>query len=596
MKTEVLLHSIGKISDELIAEAEAEANTNRKPGWVKFVLLAACLALVFCTGVLTNAVRSHAAAGTFTMDINPSVAYTVDRSGSVKQVRYLNSDAETALSGVVLNRQSVETAVTRTVAAYEACGYMETGWVTVLISFDARLDANAKLKASLSAEIQAALKQTNAVGTLVFHAESTDNAEIAEIAEKYQVSRGKADWILAASNKTGLPADEVARMPLNELLKLQPDAETTSVGAPVFITPEEAKKIALADAGLDESAQKIVFTRAELNRSQGKPCWILEFHTGTNRYFYQIDAVSGDILYAGQFITLEEAKKIAIADAGCTERVTFTEETLVSGGIKTPYYRLVFADARTRWTYRIDAVLGIVLEKHSEHIGAPVFITLDEAKAIALADAGLDKSAQKIVFTRAELSRNQGKPCWILEFHTDKSAYAYKVDAVSGDILCAEQFITLEEAKKIAIADAGCTERVTFTEETLVSGGIKTPYYRLVFADARTRWTYRIDAVLGIVLEKHSEHIGAPVFITLDEAKAIALADAGLDKSAQKIVFTRAELSRNQGKPCWILEFHTGTNRYFYQIDAVSGDIIGKTVEWISHQETEPVSDASRGA
>ena len=207
MKTEVLLHSIGKISDELIAEAEAEANANRKPGWVKFVLLAACLALVFCTGVLTNAVRSHAAAGTFTMDINPSVAYTVDRSGSVKQVRYLNSDAETALSGVVLNRQSVETAVTRTVAAYEACGYMETGWVTVLISFDARLDANAKLKASLSAEIQAALKQTNAVGTLVFHAESTDNAEIAEIAEKYQVSRGKADWILAASNKTGLPAD-----------------------------------------------------------------------------------------------------------------------------------------------------------------------------------------------------------------------------------------------------------------------------------------------------------------------------------------------------------------------------------------------------
>ena len=107
----------------------------------------------------------------------------------------------------------------------------------------------------------------------------------------------------------------------------------------------------------------------------------------------------------------------------------------------------MFADARTRWTYRIDAVLGIVLEKHSEHIGAPVFITLDEAKAIALADAGLDESAQKIVFTRAELSRNQGKPCWILEFHTDKSAYAYKVDAVSGDILCAEQFITLEEAK-----------------------------------------------------------------------------------------------------------------------------------------------------
>ena len=35
MKTEVLLRSIGKINDELIADAESEANTKRKPGWAK---------------------------------------------------------------------------------------------------------------------------------------------------------------------------------------------------------------------------------------------------------------------------------------------------------------------------------------------------------------------------------------------------------------------------------------------------------------------------------------------------------------------------------------------------------------------------------
>ena len=56
-------------------------------------------------------------------------------------------------------------------------------------------------------------------------------------------------------------------------------------------------------------------------------------------------------------------------------------------------------------------------------------------KQIALRGAGLDEAAQKIVFTREELSRNQGKPCYILEFYTDKCAYSYKVDAVSGDIL-----------------------------------------------------------------------------------------------------------------------------------------------------------------
>ena len=158
MKTEVLLRSIGRINDELIADAESEANTKRKPGWAKLGIMAACLALVLCTGIATHAIRSNATAGTFTMDVNPSVEYTIAKSGSVKNVRCLNSDAENALSDVALGKQSVETALTRTVAAYEACGYMENGEATVLISFDSRLDANAELKASLSAEIQQALE------------------------------------------------------------------------------------------------------------------------------------------------------------------------------------------------------------------------------------------------------------------------------------------------------------------------------------------------------------------------------------------------------------------------------------------------------
>ena len=435
MKTEVLLRSIGKINDELIADAESEANTKRKPGWAKLGTMAACLALVLCTGIATHAIRSNATAGTFTMDVNPSVEYTIAKSGAVKSIRCLNSDAENVLSDVALGKQSVETALTRTVAAYEACGYMENGEATVLISFDSRLDANAELKASLSAEIQQTLEQTDAVGTLVFHSEMTENAEAAKIAEEFHVSLGRADWILAAADKTGLPTAEVARMSLDELLKFQEVSGISSVSVSKFISLEEAKKIALKDAKLDELAQKIVFTREELSRNQGKPCYLLEFYTGTNQYFYQIDAKSGSIIYAGKFITLSEAKKIALDDAGCKDKVSFTEETLVSGGIKTPYYRFVFADTKTQWTYRIDAVLGTVLEKQQKEIVTTDFISLEKAKQIALDDAGLDETAQKIVFTKEVLSRNSGKPCYILEFYTDKCAYSYKIDAVSGDIL-----------------------------------------------------------------------------------------------------------------------------------------------------------------
>ena len=593
MKTEVLLRSIGKINDELIADAESEANTKRKPGWAKFGTMAACLALVLCTGIATHAIRSNATAGTFTMDVNPSVEYTIAKSGAVKSIRSLNSDAENALSEVALGKQSVETALTRTVAAYEACGYMENGEATVLISFDSRLDANAELKASLSAEIQQALEQTDAVGTLVFHSELTENAEAAKIAEEFHVSLGRADWILTAANKTGLPTNEVARMSLDELLKFQEVSGISSVCVSKFISLEEAKKIALKAAKLDELTQKIVFTREELNRNQGKPCYLLEFYTGTNQYFYQIDAKSGSIIYAGKFITLSEAKKIALDDAGCTDKVSFTEETLVSGGIKTPYYRLVFADAKTQWTYRIDAVLGIVLEKQQKEIVTTDFISLEEAKKIALKDAGLDESTQKIVFTREELNRNSGKPCYILEFYTAKKQYSYKVDAKNGSIIEAYHFILLADAKKIALDDAGVNVKVVFTTEELVAGGIKSPYYYFAFESATARWTYKIDAVLGVIMDKTCDKIisSTPEFIGLEKAKQIALEDAGLDEAAQKIVFTREELSRNSGKPCYILEFYTDKCAYSYKVDAVSGDILEKNIEWRSLQESEPVSE-----
>ena len=593
MKTEVLLRSIGKINDELIADAESEANTKRKPGWAKLGTMAACLALVLCTGIATHAIRSNATAGTFTMDVNPSVEYTIAKSGSVKNVRSLNSDAENALSDVALGKQSVETALTRTVAAYEACGYMENGEATVLISFDSRLDANAELKASLSAEIQQALEQTDAVGTLVFHSELTENAEVAKIAEEFHVSLGRADWILTAANKTGLPTDEVARMSLDELLKFQEVSGISSVCVSKFISLEEAKKIALKDAKLDELTQKIVFTREELNRNQGKPCYLLEFYTGTNQYFYQIDAKSGSIIYAGKYITLSEAKKIALDDAGCEDKVSFTEETLVSGGIKTPYYRLVFADTKTQWTYRIDAVLGTVLEKQQKEIVTTDFISLEEAKEIALKDAGLNEATQKIVFTREELSRNQGKPCYILEFYTAKKQYSYKVDAKNGSIIEAYHFILLADAKKIALDDAGVNVKVVFTTEELVAGGIKSPYYYFVFESDSARWTYKIDAVLGVIMDKTCDKIIplAPEFIGLEKAKQIALEDAGLDEAAQKIVFTREELSRNSGKPCYILEFYTAKKQYSYKVDAVSGDILEKNIEWRSLQESEPVSE-----
>ena len=562
MKRERLLNAIGQIDDRLIAGANPEIQARKKKARRQWVAaLAACLALILCIGVVAPTVLGNREAGTATMEINPGVEYTTTRNGNVKSVRFLNDDAKEVLGEVSLKGQSLKNAVAFTIAAYKTGGYMDKN-DTVLISFDKKLSENGELRATVAEDVRQALKDASSVHTLVYVSE-TDDANTAELAKKYNISQGKAKLVGDAAENSELSVDEIVKLPLDELVGLQKEVDSVVIDSKyigmtkakaialndagcefrvefteatlidvgvrtpyyrlvfrdkntqwtyhinaingdiieknatvMFISLEEAREIAFKDAGIDVS-EKAVFTREELSRNQGRPCWVLEFYTSKFEYVYKIDAKTGEIIYFDYHIDIRRAKGIAMTDAGCGDKVMFTVEKLVSGGIKTPYYIIAFNNGETYWTYRINAVSGAILEKSEK----TPFISLEKAREIALNDAEI-ADGEKVVFTKEELSRNQGRPCWVLEFHTGKYSYVYKIDAKTGEIIHFDYHMDILKAKKIAIDDAGCDGKVTFTEEKLVSGGIKTPYYHFVFNDGRTQWTYRIDATLGIVLEK----------------------------------------------------------------------------------------------
>ena len=578
MKTEVLLRSIGKINDELIADAESEANTKRKPGWAKLGIMAACLALVLAVAlVIPTLTRQDQSIIT---ENEPKIELTLNEAMNDKTF------------GMLFPKQILEGYVLEdTPGIYGVSDYaelMKKPNSTVLEALFCNEEIGDEMR------IRVASKEW-------FHSHEKESTETNTIHYNEHLV-GVGSYIYFESGENIIcylfTTRDIAQIDGFCDMVNSASADTSSVSISKFISLEEAKKIALKDAGLDEATQKIVFTREELSRNSGKPCYILEFYTAKKQYSYKVDAKDGSIMEAYHFILLKDAKKIALEDAGVNVKVVFTTEELVAGGIKTPYYRFVFADTKTQWTYRIDAVLGTVLEKQQKEIVTTDFISLEEAKEIALKDAGLNEATQKIVFTREDLNRNSGKPCYILEFYTAKKQYSYKVDAKNGNIMEAYHFILLADAKKIALDDAWVSEKVTFTEETLVAGGIKSPYYYFAFESASARWTYKIDAVLGVIMDKTCDKITppAPEFIGLEKAKQIALEDAGLDETAQKIVFTREELSRNSGKPCYILEFYTDKCAYSYKIDAVSGEIIGKKTEWFSRQESDTVPDTSQNS
>ena len=70
---------------------------------------------------------------------------------------------------------------------------------------------------------------------------------------------------------------------------------TKSQASGATITVDEAKAIALKKAGL--TADKVKFTKAKLERDDGKPVYDIEFYVaGQSEYEYEIDAYNGNII------------------------------------------------------------------------------------------------------------------------------------------------------------------------------------------------------------------------------------------------------------------------------------------------------------
>ena len=67
-------------------------------------------------------------------------------------------------------------------------------------------------------------------------------------------------------------------------------------------------------------------------------------------------------------------------------------------------------------------------------------------------------------------------------------------------------------------------------------------------------------------------------YIGADKAKSIALKDAGLSSSS--VTFTKAKLDREDGVRVYEIEFFTSDKEYEYEINASSGKIRDKDVEF----------------
>jgi len=160
-------------------------------------------------------------------------------------------------------------------------------------------------------------------------------------------------------------------------------------------------------------------------------------------------------------------------------------------------------------------------------------ITYEQAREIALKDAGLEGKDVTWYETQKDKDKKTKTVTWDLGFFLDDTEYEYEIDITNGQIL-------EKTSEKMSAADKAENEQQALT----------------------------LDSILKA---------NPDVAITADLALETALKDAGLDLSAVEVV--KNNLDNDDGIIIYEIVFTKDGKKYEYDIDANSGAILDKDTE-----------------
>lgn len=265
-------------------------------------------------------------------------------------------------------------------------------------------------------------------------------------------------------------------------------AKNSSIGS------ENAQNFAFADAGVDPASAKI--SRTEFDFENGHFVYDVEFIADGKEYEYQIKSSDGTILKKD----VEQKSPRKPAPGSKVEKPTEAPSA-------TPQPS---APAQQN---------GQNPTKASKASGQR--ISLADAKAKALADAGLSESA--VSFIKQKLDYDDMTLVYDIEFYTSTHEYEYEINALTGAI----------HDKSIEKLHIRPSTKPTVAEN---QGGNSASY------------------------------------IGLDKAKELALSRAGL--ALGDVVMQKAKLEYDDGRVVYEIEFRKGMTEYDISINAFTGNII----------------------
>lgn len=371
---------------------------------------------------------------------------------------------------------------------------------------------------------------------------------------------------------------------------------TETLQADGYILDSEAKAIALAHAELNES--DVTALRVTFEIDDGVPQYEVEFYNGSTEYDYEINALTGAIMgydyeiedkffnidattQSGEYISDLQAKEIALAHANLSESDVTALRVKFDFDDGRAEYEVEFYNGNQEYDYEIDAITSEIISFDYE-IEEKFYTT-----------------SNSIVANSNSTDTSSTTPQISTETSTITSTPS-STTTQTGD------YIGEEQAKAIALAHANLSEsgvsalRVKFEFDDGVAE------YEVEFYVGNKEYDYEINALTGDIrsfdYDIEDKFYTAPSssttqtsdYIGEEQAKVIALTHANL-MSASNITALRVKFDFDDGVPEYEVEFYVGNQEYDYEINALTGEIIGFDYDIEENFYTAPSTTTQTG-
>lgn len=179
--------------------------------------LAACLILILGIRIFWN----NQIDSTIDIDVNPSVEIQTNRKNLVKEVKALNKDGEIIIADMNLKNVELNTAVNALIGSMVRKGYITEVNNSILVSVENKDTKKAdEICQSIVGDIRQVLDKKNIKG-VIYNQEITSSEEISGLAQQYEISQGKAAFLLKLIKKDSeLKMEQLAKMTMQEIAQL----------------------------------------------------------------------------------------------------------------------------------------------------------------------------------------------------------------------------------------------------------------------------------------------------------------------------------------------------------------------------------------